>query len=188
MQRLSRQARDEGIRYLEKNDAQLFMGSMFGYEFLAAALRFSGTDEAGPHYRMVYTIKSKRDQFNYRYALGILGMRMCNTKAGRYFQLKIQSPGNVKPEYLSTIMWGGIESHALNGDSRVPPGLRYRIVKGNIPEGYITPVTLPQIKFVEEYVMPSYAKKEHAIIRRALYAVTYLPTKAHLSVVKGVCH
>ena len=168
--RARRNARVHGFQYLRKNNPDLFIGHLYGYELMGAALRKTAEDGKSTYYQVAYTLKSKNDSFELMVALGNLGLRLEHEDHEFAFKVNTTKPGQIIPDRMARIFLAHLEMDLAAG-KRLPNIIEKNYCQGKGRNNYVAPTTRETVDVLEDLVR-KYKLEEQYKVRRALHQHT----------------
>lgn len=159
-----------GFQYLRKNNPDLFIGHLYGYELMGAALRKTEEDGKSTYYQVAYTLKSKTDSFELSVALGNLGLRLEHEDHEFAFKVNTVKPGQIIPDRMSRIIGAHLEMDLAAG-KRFPSIVEKNYYKGWGGNNYVAPTTKETVNILEDLIR-KYKLEEQYKVRRALHRHT----------------
>lgn len=147
----------------------MFIGHLYGYELLAAALRKTEEDGKTTYYRVVYTLKAIHDTFQLSVALGNLGLRLESEEHEYSFKVSTDGVnGQIIPDRMARVISAHLHMDLATG-KKFPTVVERNYYDDLGEDNYIASVLLEEL-FLMEPMTHKYPFSHKYKIRRALYS------------------
>ena len=153
--------------YLEKNKPELFVGYLYGFDLMAAALRKTAEDGRTGYYQVAYTLRAPVDSFNFNVALGNLGLRLETGDHEYAFRVHLPENGVIVPKRMARVIEAHFEMDLAAGKRR--PAMMMQHFKHRWRcHNYVVATSLEELQELDAVVR----KYPHAVqykVRRSLH-------------------
>jgi len=159
-------------KYIEENKPEWFVGVVYGSAVVVAVLRFTDQGDNTVYYKIAYTVKADKEEFNWARAKKIAGERLRKEAVegvfDHAFTVSLDKPGRIKSRRMANLITVGFhQALATQSTGQLPGKMLQRFYRRQNRGDYMVQVEDSKMFFVED-VLIKYHYKARNKLRKVL--------------------